>query len=208
MRRSWPTLAKPTLAKPTLASFFGQTDFGQNEFDLLCVVLCCVVLCCVVLCCVVLCVWRGYLFHGIRVGFHVWVLVSRFGLDRPSPGPPFPWTAQKFALFFPLPPQFSFFPSLSGGLLVEFWWCLKTRTLKCARLEFAGCRVKPRRPRSRRGFTRQPESSKSAHMRNTTKNPREDPQRGKKRTNFVAGQGKKKREISGPPPFGPPPTST
>ena len=28
--------------------------------------------------------------------------------------------------FFPLPPQFSFFPSL-GGLLVEFWWCLKRR---------------------------------------------------------------------------------
>ena len=44
--------------------------------------------CCVVLCCV-LSVWRGYLFHG--VGFHVWVLVSKFGvIDRPSPGPPFP----------------------------------------------------------------------------------------------------------------------
>ena len=41
--------------------------------------------------------------HGVRVGFHVWVLVSKFGLDRPSwdslpldrpsSGPPFPWTA-------------------------------------------------------------------------------------------------------------------
>ena len=42
--------------------------------------------------------------------------------DRPSPGPPFPWTAQKFRFFFPLPPQNSFFSSLSGGgLLVEFW---------------------------------------------------------------------------------------
>ena len=79
---------------------------------LCCVVLCCVVLCCVVLCCV-LSVWRGYLFHGIRVGFHVWVLVSRFGLDRPSldrpsPGPP------KISLFFSLSRRKirSFLPSL------------------------------------------------------------------------------------------------
>ena len=75
--RLWP---KPTLAKPTLA----KIDFGQNEFDLLCVVLC------------VVCVVR-VLFHGVRVGFHVWVLVSRFGLDRPSwdspsAGPALRWT--------------------------------------------------------------------------------------------------------------------
>ena len=60
-----------------------------------------------------------------------------------------------------------------------------------------------------RGFTRQPENSKRAHM-----STREDTQRGKKRTNFAVGEGKKKkREIwashpSGPhfwaPPFGPP----
>ena len=49
---------------------------------------------------------------------------------------------------------------------------------------------------------------------NTPKIPREDPQRGKKRTNFAAGQGKKARNFGpptlrappfGPPPFGPPP---
>ena len=34
------------------------------------------------------------------------------------------WGAQNFALFFPLPPEISFFSSLSGGFLVEFW-CLK-----------------------------------------------------------------------------------
>ena len=44
------------------------------------------------------------------------------------------WEAQNFALFFPVPPQNSFFSSLSGGLLVEF------------RLEFSGCCVKHRRP--------------------------------------------------------------
>ena len=45
----------------------------------------------------------------------------------------------------PSPAPFSlFFVSLSGGLLVNFWWCLKcARGLKCARLEFSGCRVKP-----------------------------------------------------------------
>ena len=34
------------------------------------------------------------------------------------------WEAQNFALFFPLPSQFLFFP-LSGWLLVEFWWCFE-----------------------------------------------------------------------------------
>ena len=43
---------------------------------------------------------------------------------RPHP-PPDRRTAQNFALFFPLPPPFSF--SLSRGLLVEFWCCLKRR---------------------------------------------------------------------------------
>ena len=33
----------------------------------------------------------------------------------------------KFRAFFTVPPQNSFFPSLSGGLLVEFCWCLKRR---------------------------------------------------------------------------------
>ena len=36
------------------------------------------------------------------------------------------WGAQNFALFFLLPLPFSMF-FLSGGLLVEFWWCLKRR---------------------------------------------------------------------------------
>ena len=92
---SWPTLAKPTLAR--------------TDFDLLCGVLCCVVVLCVI--------WRGFLFHGIREGFHVGVGKVWFGpLDRPSPGP-------KMSLFFLSPPQNSFFSSVSGCLLVEFWWC-------------------------------------------------------------------------------------
>ena len=37
------------------------------------------------------------------------------------------WGAQNFALFFSLPPEISFFLLSLGGLLVEFWWCLKRR---------------------------------------------------------------------------------
>ena len=53
---------------------------------------------------------------------------DRPSLDRPPPDSPSP-----------LPPQNSFFSSLSGCLLVDFRWL--TGTLKCARLEFSGCRV-------------------------------------------------------------------
>ena len=77
-------------------------------------------------------------FHG--VGFHVWVLVSSFlvwscsvppdrpSRDRPSPNRPSPDRPSpeppKISLFFPSPAA-KFVFSLSGGLLVEFWWCLK-----------------------------------------------------------------------------------
>ena len=37
------------------------------------------------------------------------------------------WEAQNFALFLPFPATVSLFLCLSGGLLVEFWWCLKRR---------------------------------------------------------------------------------
>ena len=46
----------------------------------------------------------------------------------------------------------------SGGRRVgpEGWRPEGWGALKCARFEFSGCRLKPRRPRSRRGFTRSP----------------------------------------------------
>ena len=66
------------------------------------------------------------------VGFTVsWCGVSRVGVGLvvfDAPGTALPGTAQNFALFFStLPPQNSCFSSLSGGLFVEFWWCLKRR---------------------------------------------------------------------------------
>ena len=54
------------------------------------------------------------------------------------------WGAQNFALFFSVSlPIFAFFFSLwrsSRGFLVVF---VKTGAVKCSRLEFSGCRVKP-----------------------------------------------------------------
>ena len=35
--------------------------------------------------------------------------------------------------------------SLSGGLLVEFWWCLKRRDTQMCTFGLSGCRAKPRR---------------------------------------------------------------
>ena len=60
--------------------------------------------------------------------------------------------------------------------------------------------VKPRRPQSRRGFTRQPENSKRAHFRalafkNTTKIQRKDPQESEERMKIVAGEGKKRAKF-------------
>ena len=165
-----PSLAKPTLASvsvfvvwPTLAKTdLAKTDFGQTDFDLcLCVFVCvfCVILC-VCVCCVCLCVlvWRGCWFHGIRVGFHVWVLVwtalpgTILPLDRPSQDRPSQdrpsQDRPKFRSSFSLsPPQNWFFSSLSGCLLVEFWWCLKRRGGQMCTLGLSGCRVKPRRLR-------------------------------------------------------------
>ena len=69
--------------------------------------------------------------------------------------------------FFPLPPPFSLFFSPSLGVFSwKFWWCLK-----------------------RRG------TFEGLGLQNATKNQREDPQRGKKRTNFAAGEGKKERNF-------------
>ena len=73
----------------------------------------------------------------------------------------------------------------------------------------SGCRLKPPAASGPPGFTRQPENSKRAHLsapalQTPPKIPREDPQRGKKRTNFVAGRGEKKTRNFGPSPFGAP----
>ena len=234
-----PILAKTDFGQNrTLAKTdFGQTEFGQIEFDLLCVVCC--VWCGVLWLCVCVWSVCGVVwvlvsrFHG--VGFHVWCWFQGFGLvmfgapatalspDRPSTALPrtalprtalprtaLPLDRPKFWFFFPLPPQNSFFSSLSSGLLVEFWWCfLKARGpsnvhvwalwLLCETPEALG-------PPGLRTRTRELQTCtlERPGLQNTTKIPREDTQRGKKKE-FLSGRGEKKREILGPPPFGPPP---
>ena len=69
--------------------------------------------------------------------------------------------AQNFALFFPLPPQLFILFSLSFGLFVEFWWCLKRRDPQVCTFGVLGLScASPGGPVwwGRRGFTRQPES--------------------------------------------------
>ena len=58
-------------------------------------------------------------------------------LTLPGPGPPFPWTAQNFALFFHSPAAecVLFFPLSVFSL--NFGGVLKAGTLKCARMEFS-----------------------------------------------------------------------
>ena len=167
--------------------------------------------------CVVWC--GGHLFHGIRMGFHVWVLVSRFGLDRlpgtvlpgtafpldrPSPGPPFPCTAQNFALFFSSPAAIrSFLPSL-GVFSLNFGGVFEGWDPEMCTFGLSGCRVKPRAPpdRAAGARTRQPElqtcTFQGPGASNTTKIPREDPQRGKKERILRREREKKARNF-GPP---------
>ena len=129
----------------------------------------------------------------------VWWVCSRFlslSPGPPSAGPPFPWTAQNFAFF--LSRRKFHFSFTLWGLLVELWPRFKAMTHPlCAFGRLQTCT-----------FERSDAS-------NTTKIPRENPQRGKKRTNFPAG-GKKSAKFwpptlraptpSGPHPVDPPTT--
>ena len=112
--------------------------------------------------------------------------------------------AQNFALFFLSPTGKFILSSLSGGFLVEFWWCLKRRDAQCARLEFSGCRVKPRRPGlvGPPGFHTTTREPKRAHLsvpvfKNTTKIQREDPR--ERRNNEISGGREKKERNFGRP---------
>ena len=107
-----------------------------------------------------------------------------------------------FRAFFTLPPHFSFFLPSTGCLLVEFWWWfLKAGTLTCARLEFSGCRVEPRRPKKAAGGSHHSPRAQTCtfkgpglqkHQNSTRRPPRERRNnencggRGEKRAKFWA----------------------
>ena len=123
-------------------SIFGQSIFGQSIFFCVVVVgfgvesvLCCLFLlvCCV--CVAVWCVCCCVLFCVVAVCFCVVVLllmlcvcgecVQGLSAGPPPPGPP------KISLFFPLPPQFSFFLPSFGVFSWNFGGVLRPGPLKC-----------------------------------------------------------------------------
>ena len=75
-----------------------------------------------------------------------------------SAGPKISW------FFFPLPPQNFVLFFLSGVFSWNFGGVLKTKTLKCARLEFSGCRVKPRRPTPPKFHEKTPERREKSEI--------------------------------------------
>ena len=190
----------PTCAQPAKMLDLGQFDLGffdlsqfdSGQFDLgqflvaqtfLNCVVWCVVLCVCGVCCVCV-LWCC----GVSVWCVGGVCVQDFrgcvqDLLPSSVGPP-PPDRPKFRAFVPLPPQFSFIlPSLWGssrGILVV---CVGGDPQMCT----SGL-------------------SKRAHFRApTTKIPREDPKRGRKKERKLWGERGKKARNFGPPPFWAPP---
>ena len=128
-------------------------------------------------------------------GFHVWVLVSKFGLDRPSRDRPSPG-----------PLLISFFSSLSGGLLVEFWWCLRRPGAQmCA----FGCASPAARSGGAAGVSHDSPRAQTCtfegpglqkHHQNSTKRTKRE---GEKNENCGGRKGKKREILGGPAEGGP-----
>ena len=161
------------------------------------------------------------------MGFLVWVLVSRFGLDRPSLGPPFPWTALPLDRPSPGPPKISHF-SLSRRKIRSFLPSLGVFSLNfgCV-FEAPGpsnvhvwalwlsCGTPAAPPdRAAGARTRQPENSKRAHLsapalQTPPKFHEKTPREGRKERILWRERKKKSAKIWAPhlgaPPFGAPP---
>ena len=213
---------------------FGQSIFvccvvvGVDRCWLVCVVVVCVVLLCVVVSCGCLLLWLCVVVVVIRFGgvVVVWIALrsphhrilsagSPLLSDNPPPDPPPPDPPPsagppKISLFFfPLPSPFSLFVSLTVCLLVDFGDFCADRDAQMCTFGVFGFSCEVQGPRSRRSFTWQSERpnvliSGFLAFKNTTKIPRKDSQRGKKRTKMGVGEGKKKRNFGPPPPFGTP----
>ena len=104
------------------------------------------------------------------------------------------------AFFFPLPPQNSFFSSLSGGLHVEFWWCLKRRGAHMC--TFGVLRLPCEAPAARSGHmtTKEP---KRAHLRvlvfkTPPKFNEKTPREGRKERILRRERAKKSEILGGP----------
>ncbi len=156
---------------------------------LLCVCVCCVLCCCCVVllllcccCCCCLCVW-WVCSRPLRRTLLRRTPLRRTALRR---------TAQNFALFFPSPATvFILSPSLVG--------------LFCGIL--GGVFEDRSRRRGSHTTARELQTCtfQGPGASNTTKIPRKRPKEREKRMKNCGGRGKKKREILGPHPSGPPP---
>ena len=151
-------------------------------------------------------------------GFWVWRCgcgCCWFGLPwttfrRTSPPPDRP----KFRAFFPSPAGNFILSSLSGRSSRGIWWCLKRRDAQMCALGVLGLSSETpaasgdRRPGLVGLHTTTRELQTCTFERpgasNTTKIPRADHPDRHKKSEMVAGEGKKKREILGSPPFGAP----
>ena len=119
------------------------------------------------------------------------------------------WEAQNFALFFPSLTGNFIHSSLSGGFLVEFWWCLKRRDAQmCAfGVLWLSCEAPAARSGGATGVPHDNQRAQTCtferpglqkHHQNSTRRP---PERDKK-SEMVAGE-RKKSEILGYPGEGP-----
>ena len=157
-----PILANPILANPFLANpFFCVVVVGFG--------------------CV--CVW--WVCSGLSAG-----PLRRTPL-LPDPPPP---DRPKFRAF-SLSSRHNFhsFLPLFWSFSLNFGGVFEDRDPQMCTFGLSGCRVKPRRPHQTGppGSHTQTRTFERPGASNTTKIPREDPQRGKKRTNLAAGEGKR-----------------
>ena len=88
--------------------------------------------------------------------------------------------------FFPLPPHNSFISPSLVGPFVEFWCCAGTAQMCTFGVLRLSCEARA---------AAQTRTLKGPGASNTTKIPREDTQRGKKKNEFCGGKGNKERNF-------------
>ena len=204
-RTCWWKCRRRKWVDPVMTDF-GQSNFGQNwcfvfwpflANDILPILFCDVLFCVVVCVCYVVCSPHP--------------TPTPLPPDPPSSGPPS--GPPKISLFFsPLPHHFCSFCLSLGVFSLNFGGFGEDRGPQMCTFGLLGCRVKPRRLRGRRGFTREPENSKRAHLTHpklqTPPKFHEKTPRQRQKERKWGGRGKKKSakfwapHPSGPPPFG------
>ena len=133
----------------------------------------------------------------------------------PAPDPPPPDRPKFRAFFSHLRPQFSFFFPSFGLISFNFVGVFEGRNPKMYTFGLSGCRVKPRRPHQTGppGLAHDSPRTPNVHISGPLRfkhhqiSTRRPPERERKRAKMGAGEGQKKREILGPSPSGPHPSS-